>query len=131
MMGSIGRSPRRPEVSDAAQREESIESLRRIFRARLENERVHFVTLSAALACADESPQRIFEDLVYRAHRLRGGAAIFDESEVAMAAGRLEKAAAAAAQSRAENTDEEVWSALEALVRLMGSIEAVRPAAEA
>jgi HPt (histidine-containing phosphotransfer) domain-containing protein len=97
----------------------------------MDSERVHFVTLSAALACADESPQRIFEDLVYRAHRLRGAAAIFDESEVAMAAGRLENAAAAAAQSHAANSDEDVWAALEALVRLMGSIEAVRPAAEA
>jgi HPt (histidine-containing phosphotransfer) domain-containing protein len=90
---------------------------------------VHFVTLSAALACADENPLWIFEDLEHRAHRLRGGAAIFEESEVAMAAGRLENAAMLAAQSRAENTDENVWSALEALVKLMGRIESVRAAA--
>jgi HPt (histidine-containing phosphotransfer) domain-containing protein len=97
----------------------------------LESERVHFVTLSAALARADENPIWIFEDLVYRAHRLQGGAAIFEESAVARAAGRLESAAGAAAQSRAGNTDEDVWSALEDLVKLMGNIDSVRALAHA
>jgi hypothetical protein len=117
-------------VRPGAAREDSIESLRQAFHARLESDRVHFVTLSAALACADENPLWIFEDLVYRAHRLQGGAAIFEEAEVSLAAGRLENAARAAAQSRADNTDEDVWSALEALVKLMGSIESVRAAAQ-
>jgi chemotaxis protein histidine kinase CheA len=107
---------------------ESFESLRQAFHDRMESERVHFVTLSAALARADENPQWIFEDLGYRAHRLQGGAAIFEQSAVARAAGRLENAATAAAQSRAQNTDEDVWSALEALVNLMGSTDPVRAA---
>jgi HPt (histidine-containing phosphotransfer) domain-containing protein len=111
--------------------DDSFESLREAFHERLESERVHFVTLSAALARADENPVWIFEDLVYRAHRLQGGAAIFEESEVARAAGRLESAAGVAAQSRADNTDEDVWSALEALVNLMGNIESVRAMANA
>jgi HPt (histidine-containing phosphotransfer) domain-containing protein len=136
-MGSTRLKIREPESSapaaaegeDSIDREDSIESLRQAFHAKLESERVHFVTLSAALACADENPLWIFEDLEHRAHRLRGGAAIFEESEVAMAAGRLENAAMLAAQSRAENTDENVWSALEALVKLMGRIESVRAAA--
>src|ERR1700761_6159054 len=126
-MGSIKRRPRvpaKPAPSTAVpirsapckaateNKEDSFESLRHAFHARLESERVHFVTLSAALARAEENPAWIFEDLVYRAHRLQGGAAIFEESEVACAAGKLESAAVMAAQSRADNTNEEVWAAL-------------------
>jgi mevalonate pyrophosphate decarboxylase len=116
--------------SAALDKEDSFESLRLAFHARLESERVHFVTLSAALARAEENPSRIFEDLVYRAHRLQGGAAIFEESEVALAAGKLESAAVTAAQSRASNTNEEVWAALEALVKLMGNLESARGVAQ-
>jgi hypothetical protein len=140
-MGSIKRRPRIPPQqagasaapirSAAGDDEDSFESLRQAFHARLESERVHFVTLSAALARAEENPAWIFEDLVYRAHRLQGGAAIFEESEVALAAGKLESAAVVAAQSRADNTNEEVWAALEALVTLMGTLESVRGMARA
>jgi chemotaxis protein histidine kinase CheA len=144
-MGSINRRPRIPQkqadaaaapartaaIRSAVGKEDSFESLRQAFHARLESERVHFVTLSAALARAEENPAWIFEDLVYRAHRLQGGAAIFEESEVARAAGKLESAAVIAAQSRADNTNEEVWAALEALVKLMGNLESVRDMARA
>jgi hypothetical protein len=144
-MGSIRRRPRTPanpvagagarieapRLSATLDKEDSFESLRQAFHARLESERVHFVSLSAALARAEENPAWIFEDLVYRAHRLQGGAAIFEESEVARAAGKLENAAVMAAQSRADNTNEEVWAALEALVKLMGSLESVRGMARA
>jgi hypothetical protein len=82
-MGSIRRRPR---PAAAIENDDGFESLRQAFHARLESERVHFVTLSAALARAEENPVWIFEDLVYRAHRLQGGAAIFEESEVAVAA---------------------------------------------
>jgi HPt (histidine-containing phosphotransfer) domain-containing protein len=127
-MGSIKRRPRNPLAAapGGVDQDDSFESLRRAFRARLESERVHFATLSAALARADENPRWIFEDLIYRAHRLQGGAAIFQESQIAVAAGRLENAAGAAVQSRAENTDDDVWSALEALVKVMGHIETVQ-----
>ncbi len=123
-MGSIRRRPRK--LAAAVDEDDSFESLRQAFHSRLESERVHFATLSAALARAEENPLWIFEDLVYRAHRLQGGAAIFEESEVAIAACRLENAAGVAAQSRAGNTDEDVWSALEALVTVMGHIESFR-----
>jgi hypothetical protein len=127
-MGSIRRRPR---MAAAIEHDDGFESLRQAFHARLESERVHFFTLSAALARAEENPVWIFEDLVYRAHRLQGGAAIFEESEVAVAAGKLESAAVNAAESRAENTDEDVWAALEALVRLMGNRDALRGLAQA
>jgi hypothetical protein len=142
-MGSIRRRPRLPAMPAptatvpadiqgvAIGKEDSFESLRQVFHARLESERVHFVTLSAALARAEENPVWIFEDLVYRAHRLQGGAAIFAESEVALAASKLESAAVTAAQSRAGNTDEAVWATLQALVNLMGNLDAARALARA
>jgi chemotaxis protein histidine kinase CheA len=123
-MGSIRKRPRNSAAQVRAalppEADDGFESLRLAFQARLESERVHFVTLSAALARADENPAWIFEDLQFRAHRLQGGAAIFDESEVASAANALENAAVVAAKSRSDNTDENVWAALVALVRLMG-----------
>jgi HPt (histidine-containing phosphotransfer) domain-containing protein len=63
--------------------------------------------------------------LQYRAHRLRGSAAIFEVEEIAAAANELEQAAACASVAHADNTDAAVWSALVALVRLMGHAGAV------
>lgn len=114
-MGSIKRRPRKSEAA-----EDGFESLRHAFHARLESERVHLVSLSAALARAEENPTWIFEDLQFRAHRLQGGASIFEVTDVAKAAHALEEAAVCASQSRADNTDEKVWEALVALVQLMG-----------
>jgi len=154
-MGSIRRRPRLPAKpaaaratpaaaqgapSNAAQaessqgarsKEDSFESLRQVFHARLESERVHFVSLSNALARAADNPSWIFEDLVYRAHRLQGGAAIFEESAVAIAASKLESAAVTAAQSSADNSRGEVCAALKALVDLMSNLESVRGLARA
>ena len=92
--------------------------------SRLESERVHFVSLSAALARAEENPSWIFEDLQFRAHRLQGGASIFEVTDVAQAAHALEEAAVTASKARADNTDEKVWAALVTLVQLMGGTRA-------
>lgn len=126
-MGSTRRRPRKSSAAPATPKD-GFESLRHAFHARLESERVHFVTLSAALARAEENPASIFEDLEFRAHRLQGGAAIFEVSDVASAAGRLEQAAVLAAKSRATHCDEAVWSALAALVHLMGNVDTSRMA---
>ncbi|MEP6886447.1 MAG: Hpt domain-containing protein, partial [Gammaproteobacteria bacterium] len=75
---------------------------------------------SAALARTEENPSKIFDDLQYRAHRLRGSAAIFEVVEISAAAEALEQAAACASVSHADNSDPAVWSALGTLVRLMG-----------
>ena len=114
----------RPVSRQIQEADDSFETLRHAFHARLGSESVYFVTLSAALARAEENPALIFQDLQFRAHRLQGGAAIFEESEVAQAAGVLEHAAAQAAQSRAANTDEGVRSALQSLVSLMNRYHA-------
>jgi HPt (histidine-containing phosphotransfer) domain-containing protein len=127
-MGSIKRRPRKTPATEII--EDGFESLRHAFHARLESERVHFVSLSAALARAEENPSWIFEDLQFRAHRLQGGASIFEVTDVAQAAHALEEAAVTASKVRANNTDENVWAALVTLVQLMGSsqagLEAVR-----
>jgi HPt (histidine-containing phosphotransfer) domain-containing protein len=95
------------------------------FRARLRSERVHYVTQGAALASAVESPASIFRDLEFRAHKTRGGAAIFEMPEVAAAACALEQAAISAAKSHADSADAAVCTALVALVRLLGQLEGI------
>jgi HPt (histidine-containing phosphotransfer) domain-containing protein len=126
-MGSTKRRPRKA----AAELEDGFENLRHAFHARLESERVHLVSLSAALARAEENPAWIFEDLQFRAHRLQGGASIFEVTDVAQAAHALEQAAVSASKARADNTDEKVWSALVALVQLMGGNRAPAAGAQA
>jgi HPt (histidine-containing phosphotransfer) domain-containing protein len=117
----MARTNNQPRAAAApAESGDGFDELREVFQARLKGDRVHFVVLSAALARTDENPTRIFADLQYRAHRLRGSAAIFEVTEVAAAANALEQAAASASQAHADNTDPAVWSALVALVRLMG-----------
>jgi HPt (histidine-containing phosphotransfer) domain-containing protein len=121
-MGSIKRRPRNAAATQNLQ--DGFENLRHAFHARLESERIHLVSLSAALARAEENPTWIFEDLQLRAHRLQGGAAIFDVIDVEQAAHALEEAAVSASKSRADNTDEKVWAALVTLVHLMGGNQA-------
>jgi HPt (histidine-containing phosphotransfer) domain-containing protein len=102
---------------------DGLEELRLAFHARLQSDRVHFVTLSAALARAEESPGWIFRDLQFRAHKIRGGAAIFEIAEIAAAACALEQAAISASMADADNSDAGVWSALVALVQVMGTLD--------
>ena len=107
--------------------DDGFDALRDAFQTRLKGDRVHFVVLSAALARTEENPTGIFDDLQYRAHRLRGSASIFEVAEIAAAAKELEQAAAAASVGHADNADPAVWSALVTLVRLMGQGKRARP----
>ncbi len=121
-MGSTRQRSRKARVRVSP--EDDFDGLRDVFHARLHSERAHLVTLSAALAGTEENPARIFDDLVFRAHRLRGGAAIFEVAEIAAAANELEQAAVAASTAHANNTDAAVCAALAALVRLIGTLDA-------
>lgn len=85
--------------------------------------RVHFVTLSAALARAEENPSRICAHLVFRARQLHGAAISFEITEIAAAARSLEQAANRALMSGADNADTSVWATLIALVSLMGTVD--------
>jgi HPt (histidine-containing phosphotransfer) domain-containing protein len=120
-MGSTKHQPRGGVAS--IDRLAASEKLQELFAVRLQSERVHFVTLSAALARAEESPAGIFDDLTFRAHRLKGAAATFEFTNLAAAAGALERASFAAATSHAAHTDADVWETLVALVQMLGTIE--------
>jgi HPt (histidine-containing phosphotransfer) domain-containing protein len=99
------------------------ESLGSVFLARLQSERVHLATLSAALARADENPEAIFHDLHSRARRLSGTAGIFEAADIAAAAHALEQAAAAAVHSHSDNANPHVWGAMLALMSRLPRVE--------
>jgi len=101
---------------------DDFDDLRAAFEARMQSERIHFVALSAALASRGDDPHEIFGDLVFRAHKLRGAAEIFEATEFAKAANALEQAAIAASSAHADNADPAVWEALGDLVSLIGSL---------
>jgi HPt (histidine-containing phosphotransfer) domain-containing protein len=121
-------SPSPAGTSASASRSITTATLDQLFTTRLQSERVHFVTLSAALARAEECPGGIFDDLNFRAHRLKGAAATFDFPQLAHAASALERASFAAATAHAAHTDADVWTALVALVDMLGVIERPLPA---
>jgi HPt (histidine-containing phosphotransfer) domain-containing protein len=114
--------PRPREAIWALTRDDGLEQLRVVFEGKLQSERAHFVALSAALAQVAGSPGPVFSELRNRAHKMRGSAAVFEMAQVVSVAGSLEIAAIAATVSHAENTDAAVWTALVALVRLLGTL---------
>jgi chemotaxis protein histidine kinase CheA len=111
--------------------DDGFDALVRVFSGRLHSEREHLVSLSAALARADEEPRAAFEALRSCAHRMHGAAAIFDFDELARAAHALECGADAALRNGAPNTDAEVWTALVGLVQFLDTRRAPAPSAGA
>jgi HPt (histidine-containing phosphotransfer) domain-containing protein len=103
--------------------DDGLGELRVVFEGKLQSERAHFVALSASLARVEGSPDPVFNELRNRAHKMRGSAAVFEMRQVASVAGSLEIAAIAATVSHADNTDAAVWTALVALVRLLGILD--------
>ena len=92
------------------------EELRELFLARLRTDRVRLTALAEVLSRAQGDPVHTFEDMQLFAHRLRGGAAIFETPEVGIAANALEQAAASASVAHADSSDASVWRALENLL---------------
>jgi HPt (histidine-containing phosphotransfer) domain-containing protein len=109
-----------PKTVRAVPLDDDFDDLRSAFERRLHSDRIEFVTLSAALASSEEDAERIFGELVYRAHRLRGAAEIFEAADFARAANALEDAAIGARSAHASHADPAVWSALVDLVNLIG-----------
>jgi HPt (histidine-containing phosphotransfer) domain-containing protein len=95
-----------------------------IFLSRLESERVHLVSLRAALERATERTGIIFDDLQFRAHNLNGVAGTLEASDVAKAAHQLEDAAFAASRTHSNSADIPVRAALDGLIRLLGQFDA-------
>jgi len=95
-----------------------------MFLSRLESERVHLVSLRAALERATERTGIIFDDLQFRAHNLNGVAGTLEASDVAKAAHQLEDAAFAASRTHSNSADIPVRAALDGLIRLLGQFDA-------
>ena len=76
------------------------------------------------LARAGQNPRSTFEEIRALAHRLRGGAAIFEAREVAIAAGTLERAANRALSAHGDRCDCAVRTALEALCKQLSAMVA-------
>jgi chemotaxis protein histidine kinase CheA len=102
---------------------DSFEDIRQAFCVRLQSDRTHFLALNTALACAPGCPPPILDDLRNRAHRLSGTAAIFEFAGVAAAARALELTVVSAAASHAGSTELAIRTALDALVRVIASLE--------
>lgn len=94
-----------------------------MFLSRLESERVHLVSLRAALERATERTGIIFDDLQFRAHNLNGVAGTLEASAVANAAHQLEDAAFAASRTHSNSADIPVRTALDSLIRLLGQLD--------
>jgi HPt (histidine-containing phosphotransfer) domain-containing protein len=96
--------------------EDPFEELRDLFFARLRMERVRLTELAAELVHAQGDPAYDFGEIRLFAHRLRGGAAIFETPEVGNAASALEQAAALASAAHARSSDASVRTALDNLL---------------
>jgi HPt (histidine-containing phosphotransfer) domain-containing protein len=94
-----------------------------MFLSQLENERVHLMSLRAALERATERTGIIFDDLQFRAHNLNSVAGTLDASAVAKAAHQLEDAAFAASRTHSNSADIPVRAALDGLIRLLGRFD--------
>ena len=94
-----------------------------IFLSRLESERVHLLSLRAALERATERTGIIFDDLQFRAHNLNGVAGTLEASAVAKAAHQLEDAAFAASRTHSNSADIPVRAALDSLIRMLGQFD--------
>jgi HPt (histidine-containing phosphotransfer) domain-containing protein len=103
--------------------EDAFDELRDAFCERLEEERLHLISLGSALEDTEYSPARAIDAIVLSAHRLQGRAQIFEMPSVADAANVLEQAAIRASVPGAVSTDTSVRVAPCALVRLMACLE--------
>ncbi len=106
--------------------EDPFDELRDLFFSRLRGDRVRLKTFAAALARTEGDPACTFEGIRVFAHRLRGGAAIFETPEVGIAANALEQAAASASVAHAKRSDASVWAALEDLLDRLAVVNGQR-----
>jgi hypothetical protein len=100
--------------------QDGFERLRDAFVARMTAEQVHYVTARAALSEADADPALIYKGLYERAHRLHGGAVMFNFADVGAAAGLLEAAVLHAADASSDDIQGSVRHALAHLIGLIG-----------
>jgi hypothetical protein len=93
----------------------------------LRDHRVRLTILAAGLSRGADAAQ-LFESIRSLAHEIRAAATKFQAIEVGIAAHALERAAEAASGIQADNSDVDVWAALEALRDLLGTVSGERAA---
>jgi hypothetical protein len=94
---------------------DAFHELREAYYERLNHDRIRLTTLSAKLACAEESATAVFDEIRVFAHRLASAAAIFETADIGLAAGALERAAIDAGHCGADNAVAYGWGPLEHL----------------
>ncbi|HEX3848103.1 MAG TPA: Hpt domain-containing protein [Steroidobacteraceae bacterium] len=95
-MAAERNAARRAGTGAAAGTGDALDGVRQSFNARLIQDHERFVALRAALRARQVPPEAIIAELRNRAHKVRGGAAIFEMRELAATACALEEAAIAA-----------------------------------
>jgi hypothetical protein len=96
--------------------DDGFERLRQAFNSRLCADRVRLLALGSALTRVSADPAPILAEIQTFAHKLRGAAAIFENSEIGPAAKSLELAAIAASVGLSKTTEPSVVFALATLV---------------
>jgi hypothetical protein len=95
-----------------------------IFLGRLRNDRARLTIIAARLSRGGDTA-RVLEDIRSLAQGVRAVAAIAGAAEVGTAARALEQAVEIASIPHSNNTNVDVWSALETLRDLLGSVGGV------
>ena len=72
--------------------DDPLDQLRQAFNKRLIEDRARFVALREALEARQVPPEAIIAELRFRAHKVRGGAAIFEMRDLSATACALEEA---------------------------------------
>jgi chemotaxis protein histidine kinase CheA len=101
---------------------DGFEELRETFNSRLKSERIRLVAISTNLGRHDADRAQLLDELRQRTHRLSGTAAIFELTGLSTLAGVVELAVISAVASPENNTDFVMRAALNALIRLLGSV---------
>jgi HPt (histidine-containing phosphotransfer) domain-containing protein len=113
----LGSGGRGGSAADAS--EDALDNLRQAFKARLIEDRARFVALRDALEARQVPPEAIIAELRNRAHKVRGGAAIFEMRDLAATACALEDAALAAS-CQVKQGESAIQGPLDALIDFLG-----------
>jgi HPt (histidine-containing phosphotransfer) domain-containing protein len=103
------------------------EKVHHAFLVKLRDHRVRLTILAAGLSRGADTAHNL-ASIRSLAHEIGGAAAAFEATGVGIAAQALERAAETASGLHANNSDVDVWDALEALRDLLGIVSGERAA---
>jgi HPt (histidine-containing phosphotransfer) domain-containing protein len=114
--------PRPPLRSDTLQ--DRFEALRAAYYVRLTSDRSRLMALRMSMERAPPLDSSLYEEVQRVAHGMAGAAAVFEATQVAFVARRLEEIALAASRAPGSEADAAVLGALDALVDLLLTVSA-------